>query len=226
MIMSGTTIYKWTRMGVIIALVAGSTVACHYKAGFQYKEEDEVPGADSGSRRIVTTATPVDSTNSIANPAIPGGAGAGTIPAGEAPVVKTVPAKTVPAKPEGHAVTKAKFTRGRAAVSAPKIYGSTDVAPQFPGGQRGLDNYVNKNVNYPQQAIDDDVSGVVHVSFVVDENGHVTKAKVMDAAKPADGLDEEALRIVRSMPSWTPGKVKGRNVKTRMELPISFVLES
>ncbi|HWB92828.1 MAG TPA: energy transducer TonB, partial [Puia sp.] len=77
-----------------------------------------------------------------------------------------------------------------------------------------------------QKAIDDDVSGVVHVSFIIDETGHVTKAKVMDAAKPADGLDEEALRVVRNMPSWTPGKVKGKNVKTRMELPISFVLES
>ena len=217
MIMSGITICKWTRIGVIVALVAGSTAACHYKAGFQYKAEEEAPGADSGTRRIVTTAMPADSTNttkSMSTATRPTGAAAGTIPAGEASVVKPAP------------VAKAKFSHGHAAVSAPKIYGAADVAPQFPGGQRGLDDYINKSVNYPKQAIDDDVSGVVHVSFVVDEDGHVTKAKIMDAAKPADGLDEEALRVVRSMPSWTPGKVKGRNVKTRLELPISFVLES
>ncbi|HWB93017.1 MAG TPA: hypothetical protein VG605_14235, partial [Puia sp.] len=109
--MSGTTIYKLTRFGVIVALIAGGAVACHYKAGHQYAEE-KAPGADSGSRRIVTTATPKDSTDTLAKPATPSGAGAAT------------------AKP----ATSAKYTHGRASVNAPKIYGSADVAPQFPGG--------------------------------------------------------------------------------------------
>lgn len=231
MIMSGTMIYKWTRMVAIVALVAGSTAACHYKAGFQYQEEDKSPGADSGNRRIVTTAMPADSATTEMTPQTPSGATAETRPAANAPAVGSSatangPNAAASASPATKPVTKAKFAHGRASVTAPKIYGTADVAPQFPGGQRGLDNYINKSVNYPQQAIDDDVSGVVHVSFVVDENGHVTKAKVLDASKPADGLDREALRVVNSMPSWIPGKVKGHKVRTRMELPISFVLES
>jgi len=107
-----------------------------------------------------------------------------------------------------------------------KIYTIAEVAPQFPGGQRALDNYINKSVNYPQQAIDDDVSGTVHVSFVVDEKGRVTKARVVDAANVGDGLDMEALRVVKNMPQWMPGKVNGKKVKTHMELPISFQVES
>jgi protein TonB len=132
----------------------------------------------------------------------------------------------MPAAAPATPTNKAKFTRGRASVTAPKIYTTAEVAPQFPGGQRALDNYINKSVNYPQQAIDDDVSGTVHVSFVVDEKGRVTKAKVVNVANVGDGLDLEALRVVKNMPQWMPGKVNGKRVKTRMELPISFQVES
>lgn len=142
------------------------------------------------------------------------------------PATSTTPAASTTPATAGSPVTRAKFSHGRASVTAPKIYTAAEVAPAFPGGQRGLDNYITKNVNYPQQAIDDDVSGTVHVSFVVDEQGHVTKARVLDAANIGDGLDQEALRVVRNMPSWMPGKVRGKKVKTRMELPISFLLES
>lgn len=220
-------------MGLIIALVAGSTVACHYKAGSQYKEEDDVPGADSGTRRISTTTMKSDSMNmpdkadTIANTDTASKAGTMSVPAASSTASATgttAPAATSPAS--SNPVTKARFSRGRASVTAPKIYGAAEVAPQFPGGQHGLDNYINKNVNYPQQAIDDDVTGTVHVSFVVDEQGHVTQAKIMDAARQSDGLDEEALRVVKNMPDWRPGKVKGKRVKTRMELPISFLVES
>jgi TonB family protein len=108
----------------------------------------------------------------------------------------------------------------------PKVYGKAETAPHFPGGQPALDKYITNNVNYPQQAIDDDMSGVVHVSFIIDEQGNVTKAKVLDPANVGDGLDQEALRVVKAMPSWKPGKVNGKKVRTRMELPISFQVES
>src|ERR1700761_7647843 len=209
--MSSTNIYKLTRIGVIAAFVAGTAVACHSN---DYKTADETPGADSGTVRTNTAAALSDSTQTSATNPSAAPMPATTTPATSKPVAGTSP------------VTKAKFARGHAVISAPKIYGTTEVAPEFPGGQRALDNYVNNHVNYPQQAIDDNVSGVVHVSFVVDENGNVTKAKVMDGDKVGGGLDQEALRVVRDMPTWTPGKVKGHTVKTRLELPISFQVES
>jgi periplasmic protein TonB len=126
----------------------------------------------------------------------------------------------------GKPVTKGKFTRGRTSITAPKVYTTADVAPEFPGGENGLDRYINNHVVYPQQALDNDVSAIVHVSFVVDEQGKVTKAKIMDATKTGEDLDKEALRVVNAMPGWTPGKVKGKSVEVRMELPISFQVES
>jgi len=220
-------------MGLIVALVAGSTAACHYKAGFQYKDEDDVPGADSGTRRISTTTMKSDSMNMPQKAdtvsKMDTASKAGTMSAPATGTTASATRAIAPASGSSGApkpVTRARFSRGRASVTAPKIYTTAEVAPQFPGGQHGLDNYINKNVNYPQQAIDDDVSGTVHVSFVVDEQGHVTQAKVMDAARQSDGLDEEALRVVKNMPAWIPGKVKGKRVRTRMELPISFQVES
>jgi protein TonB len=118
------------------------------------------------------------------------------------------------------------MAHGRASTSEPRIYGKPEAAPQFPGGQTALDKYITKNINYPQQAIDDNMSGVIHVSFIVDEQGKVTKARVLDPANVGDGLDQEALRVVKGMPSWMPGKVNGKKVSTRMELPISFMVES
>ena len=100
------------------------------------------------------------------------------------------------------------------------------IAPQFPGGQKALDNYVNDHINYPQSAIDNDVAGIVRVSFVVDEQGKIRKAKIISPQKLGDGLDEEALRVVNNMPEWKPGTVHGKRVKTRLELPIAFQVES
>jgi len=106
------------------------------------------------------------------------------------------------------------------------VYNKATVMPQFPGGQEALVTYVNNHIEYPQQAIEDNTAGVVRVSFVVDEYGKVQQAKVVNGQKVGNGLDEEALRVVNKMPAWKPGRVKGHNVKTRLELPISFQLEA
>jgi TonB family protein len=106
------------------------------------------------------------------------------------------------------------------------VYNKAQVMPQFPGGQDALADYVNNHVEYPQQAIDNNTTGTVMVSFVVDEKGKVENAHVIGKQAPKDGLDKEALRVVNNMPDWKPGKVRGRNVKTRLELPINFQLEA
>lgn len=106
------------------------------------------------------------------------------------------------------------------------VYSNVQVMPEFPGGQDALSNYVNNHVEYPQQAIDDNTTGIVKISFVVDENGKITDAHIINGVKAGSGLDQEALRVVNGMPAWTPGKVKGKNVKTRLELPINFQFEA
>jgi protein TonB len=241
--MANTLIDKVIRLGVMIAVIAGSAAACHYKADEQYVSNDDIPGADSGTRRVSTTTMRSDSTSipmdstamKPADTAAMKSSGASkktsmTMPAEAAgpaapPAGTSGPADRLAAA-SARSVNKVKIAHGRTSVAAPTIYTRAEIAPVFPGGQRALDNYITHTVKYPQQAIDDDVSGTVHVSFVVDEQGHVTKARVLDRANLGDGLDQEALRVVKNMPAWTPGMVKGKKVKTRMELPINFQVES
>lgn len=102
------------------------------------------------------------------------------------------------------------------------VYSRAEVMPEFPGGQEALQKFVEENVNYEQAAIDN-TEGTVRVSFIVDENGKVSKPIVIGQS-PDKELKEEALRVVREMPAWRPGTVKGKTVKTRLELPITFLI--
>ncbi len=104
------------------------------------------------------------------------------------------------------------------------VYENTEVRPAYPGGQTALDDYINSRIEYPQTAIDDNKQGMVQVQFVVDENGKVINAKTI-GNKVDDGLDEEAVRVISNMPKRTPGMVKGKKVKTRLVLPIFYMIE-
>jgi len=92
--------------------------------------------------------------------------------------------------------------------------------PQPPGGD--LQGYFAKNVKYPQKAINQDIEGKVFVTFVVTSSGEVDDVKLLKGI--GYGCDEEAIRVVKSMPKWTPGKNGGREVKVRMNIPIVFKL--
>src|SRR5436190_12666690 len=101
------------------------------------------------------------------------------------------------------------------------VYEMAEVSPVYPGGQAALKSYINDHIEYPQSAIDNNSEGTVDVQFVVDENGKVTDAKAIGSQLNND-LQNEAVRTVSNMPKWTPGKVKGKNVKTRVVLPITY----
>ncbi|MEO6670111.1 MAG: energy transducer TonB [Ferruginibacter sp.] len=103
------------------------------------------------------------------------------------------------------------------------VYSNVEVYPSFPGGTAGLQDYFEKNLTYPEDASRDGVDGTVNVMFTVDETGRLTDPHIMGEAL-GYGLEDEALRVVKTMPAWNPGKLKGRNVKTRFTLPVSFQL--
>ena len=111
------------------------------------------------------------------------------------------------------------------AVDKMGYYNRTEVAPVFAGGQAGLEEYINNNLDYPQEAIDNDVEGTVRVQFAVDEKGRITNVKTV-GQKIGYGLEEEAVKVVSAMPVWTAGTVKGKGVKTWRTLPIIYKLES
>lgn len=103
------------------------------------------------------------------------------------------------------------------------VYSNAEVMPEYPGGEAALSAFVENKINYPQNAIDANTEGTVNISFVIDEKGKVTKP-MTTGNTAGNGLDEEALKIVNQLPSWKPGTVKGKPVKTRLTLPITFKL--
>ena len=103
------------------------------------------------------------------------------------------------------------------------VYSNVEVIPSYPGGYKGLQKFFDDNLSYPADASNDGVEGTVNVSFVVDETGKLTSPKV-EGDNLGYGLEAEALRVVNKMPTWNPGKLKGKNVKTKFTLPVRFVL--
>ncbi|MBV9986279.1 MAG: TonB family protein [Chitinophagaceae bacterium] len=104
------------------------------------------------------------------------------------------------------------------------VYGRAEIMPAFPGGDNALRNYIERNIEYPDQALDKGVEGTVKVNFAVDEKGRIYNPTIA-SARLGSGLEDEALRVIKQMPKWTPGQVKGNTVKTRVSLPITYKIE-
>ncbi|MGN0067801.1 MAG: TonB family protein [Bacteroides sp.] len=100
------------------------------------------------------------------------------------------------------------------------VYQVVDEMPQFPGGNRAMMAYIGQNIKYPAEAVAKGIEGRVLVQFVVNKEGDLQDIKVM---KSIDSLlDQEAIRVISSMPKWTPGKLKGEAVNIQYVLPIQF----
>ena len=97
-----------------------------------------------------------------------------------------------------------------------------DEMPGFIGGDKALYQYLSNNIKYPKIEIKRGVEGRVYVEFVVGKNGEISDIKILRGVSEA--IDAEAIRVIKSMPNWLPGKQKGRAVKVRYKMPISFKL--
>ena len=104
-----------------------------------------------------------------------------------------------------------------------EIFKIVEEMPAFPGGEAKLMEYVAKNVKYPQIARETGVQGRVYVNFVVEPDGSVSNVSVLRGI--GGGCDEEAMRVVKSMPKWKPGKQRGKAVRVSYMLPVNFKLQ-
>lgn len=100
------------------------------------------------------------------------------------------------------------------------VYNSVDELPSFPGG---ISQWLSQNLQYPPIAQENGIQGTVVVQFVVEKNGSLSDVKVIRSKDPS--LDNEALRVVRNMPKWKPGKLNGSPVRVSFTLPITFKLQ-
>ena len=95
--------------------------------------------------------------------------------------------------------------------------------PEFPGGVKALMSYLAKNIEYPKEAENAGMQGRVVVQFVVNTDGSIEDAKVVRAVDPL--LDQEAIRVINTMPKWKPGMQDGKTVRVKYTVPIMFRLK-
>lgn len=102
------------------------------------------------------------------------------------------------------------------------VFDVVEVMPQFPGGQIAMLQYLMKNIKYPEQAMKEGIQGRVAVRFIVEKDGSISDVKPVLSVHPL--LNKEAVRVVKSMPKWSPGKHNGKPVRVRFNLPVMFKL--
>lgn len=103
------------------------------------------------------------------------------------------------------------------------VFVRVEQMPQFPGGEKALMEFIQQTIVYPQEARDAGLEGMVVIQFNVNEDGSLSDAEI--ARGVGLGCSEEALRVVKSMPDWIPGKQNGKNVKVKFTLPVRFKLK-
>lgn len=143
---------------------------------------------------------------------------------------KAVSTKTVEGDPNGIDPGLINDSKGTGVVDAPppppkeEIFTFVEQPPTFPGGDEALNKFLSNNIRYPHLATENGIQGTVFVSFVVDSEGNIKDVKTVGQAK-GGGLEEEAIRVVKKMPKWKPGKQNGRQVSVQFNLPIRFTLQ-
>ncbi|MCF8379180.1 MAG: energy transducer TonB [Bacteroidales bacterium] len=103
-----------------------------------------------------------------------------------------------------------------------QIFTVVESMPGFPGGDEARMKYLYDNIEYPQMARESGIQGRVFVTFVVERDGHITDVRVLRGI--GGGCDEEAIRVIKNMPNWVPGKQRGKPVRVQFNMPILFKL--
>jgi len=104
-----------------------------------------------------------------------------------------------------------------------QIFTAVEEQPQFPGGIEELYKFISRNLHYPEMAAQNNIQGRVFVKFVVEKDGSVSQVSVARGKDP--DLDREAVRVVKTLPKFIPGKMNGQNVRVWYTLPINFKLQ-
>jgi protein TonB len=107
-------------------------------------------------------------------------------------------------------------------VAEAEIFTVVEDQPTFPGGDEARIRFLTNNIKYPQMARESSIQGTVYVTFVVERDGSVTDVRILRGI--GGGCDEEAIRVIKAMPKWIPGKQRGKPVRVQFNMPIKFTL--
>ena len=109
------------------------------------------------------------------------------------------------------------------AVEETKVFDVVEQMPSFKGGDAALMEWLSKNIKYPVVAEENGIQGRVVATFVVERDGSITDVKIVKSVDPS--LDKEAVRVLKSMPKWIPGKQNGQAVRVKYTVPVTFRLQ-
>lgn len=115
------------------------------------------------------------------------------------------------------------FVQEEEEIEEQKIFLVVENMPEFQGGEAAMYNFISKNIEYPRMAKESGISGRVFVTFVVERDGKVTDVQILRGI--GGGCDEEAVRVIKMMPKWSPGMQRGKPVRVQYRMPIKFTLQ-
>lgn len=104
-----------------------------------------------------------------------------------------------------------------------RIFQIVEQMPEYPGGELEMYKFIGENIEYPRMARETGISGRVFVTFVVERDGSVTDVQILRGI--GAGCDEEAIRVIKAMPKWNPGKQRRVPVRVQYRMPIKFILQ-
>lgn len=129
----------------------------------------------------------------------------------------------LPAGEGDNEITVVGYGEQKSADTSGQVFAIVEKMPQFPGGEKAINEFISKMLQYPVIAQENGIQGKVVCSFIINQDGSVTDAEVVSGVDPS--LDREALRIVSAMPKWTPGTQRGKAVRVKYTMPVTFTLQ-
>ena len=195
--------------------------------GFEWSERDKKVTTDTGIADVVFEEEIIPITEQEQPKQAP--------PPPEAPKVEEVleimendskvEESTIQASDDTQAAVEVKYTpvEVEEEVEEQQIFQVVEEMPEFPGGMGECMKFLSKNINYPSISQENGVQGRVIVQFVVNTDGTIVEPVVMRGVDPY--LDKEALRVIKMMPKWSPGKQRGKPVRVKYTVPVMFRLQ-
>ena len=129
----------------------------------------------------------------------------------------------LPAGEGDNEITVVGYGEQKSADTSGQVFAIVEKMPQFPGGEKAINEFISKTLQYPVIAQENGIQGKVVCSFIINQDGSVRDAEVVSGVDPS--LDREALRIVSAMPKWTPGTQRGKAVRVKYTMPVTFTLQ-
>jgi protein TonB len=103
------------------------------------------------------------------------------------------------------------------------VYDFVEQMPVFPGGDNEFFKFLSNSIIYPETAREKNIQGTVFVTFIVEKNGELSEIEILRGVQ--EDIDKEAIRVISTMPNWSPGKKNGKPVRVQCNLPLEFALK-